>query len=131
MSVTHEIPQPAIDTGIQEQEGTVDVETNVQVGVPVQATTQSHPNQQAVINQPAQDIQTLSIPSVPSVAVPISQSAITQAAHGNPANSMTWLAHFWERVIKKALKKGWQIVFGAESRSSTEVMQNPPTQTSK
>lgn len=130
MSVTHEIPQPAPDVNIQEQESVVSIEPDVQV-TPTQTVSQSQQNQQSAINQPAQDIQTPSIPSVPSVTVPISQPMLTQAAHGNPVNSMTWLAHFWERVIKKALKKGWQIIFGTESQSSTEVVQNPPTQTSK
>ena len=45
-----------------------------------------------------------------SVSPPSSQPVLTQQSKGNTTSSLTWLAMFWLRIIKKATHFGWQIV---------------------
>ena len=45
-----------------------------------------------------------------TVSTPSDQATLTKQAGGSVASSLTWLAAFWLRVIKKALHFGWKIV---------------------
>lgn len=45
-----------------------------------------------------------------SITPPASQTVLTQQAKGSASLSLTWLAAFWIRIIKKAMHFGWQIV---------------------
>lgn len=45
-----------------------------------------------------------------SVTPPSDQAALTQQSKGSISSSLTWLAMFWLRIIKKAAHFGWQIV---------------------
>ena len=45
-----------------------------------------------------------------SVEPPSSVTVLTQQSKGSTTSSLTWLAMFWLRIIKKATHFGWQIV---------------------
>lgn len=45
-----------------------------------------------------------------SVAPPASSDDLTKQSKGSVASSLTWLAAFWLRVLKKAMHFGWQVV---------------------
>src|SRR5258706_3532680 len=45
-----------------------------------------------------------------SVTPPSSQTVLVQQSKGNTTSSLTWLAMFWLRILKKATHFGWQIV---------------------
>jgi hypothetical protein len=45
-----------------------------------------------------------------SVTPPSDQTTLTKQAKGDTTSSLTWLAAFWLRVIKKAIHFGWKII---------------------
>lgn len=45
-----------------------------------------------------------------TVQPPASQVTLQSQAKGDTTSSMTWLAAFWLRIIKKAIHFGWQIL---------------------
>ncbi len=45
-----------------------------------------------------------------SVSPPSDTATLTQQSKGSISSSLTWLAMFWLRIIKKATHFGWQIV---------------------
>ncbi len=45
-----------------------------------------------------------------TITPPASQTVLASWAKGSVSSSLTWLAAFWLRVIKKALHFGWKIV---------------------
>jgi len=45
-----------------------------------------------------------------TVSPPAGTATLTQQAKGPISLSLTWLAAFWLRIIKKAMHFGWQIV---------------------
>lgn len=47
-----------------------------------------------------------------SVSPPSDQQTLTNQSKGSVSSSLTWLATFWLRVIKKAIHFGWSIVGG-------------------
>lgn len=53
----------------------------------------------------------------PPVQVPADPATIHGWASGSPSNSLTWLGMFWERVIKRAVFFGKQIVIGNSSNA--------------
>ncbi|MCS7092573.1 MAG: hypothetical protein NZM26_04445 [Patescibacteria group bacterium] len=131
MSITHEIEQPVPSVGKQEQIGISEVEVVQPVGTQSQVASPAKQPDQNAPNQQSQPASAPNVANAPNITVPFSQSALANAAHGDASNSMTWLAHFWERVIKKALKKGWHIIFGTSSDSSSAQFKNQTTQTSQ
>ncbi|MCX7928425.1 MAG: hypothetical protein N2558_01960 [Patescibacteria group bacterium] len=130
MSITHEIEQPIPDVDKQEQIGISEVEVVQPVGTQSQVASPAKQPDQSLPDQQSQPTSAPNVANAPNITVPFSQSALVNAVHGNASNSMTWLAHFWERVIKKALKKGWQIIFGTGPDSSSDQFKNQTTQTS-
>jgi hypothetical protein len=44
-----------------------------------------------------------------SVTPPSDSATLTNQAKGNTTTSLTWLAAFWLRIIKKAMHFGWKI----------------------
>jgi hypothetical protein len=44
------------------------------------------------------------------IVLPAAKSQVKTWAKGKPANSLTWLGVFWQRMIKKAIHFGWKIV---------------------
>ena len=47
-----------------------------------------------------------------TVSPPSDQVALTQQSKGDISLSLTWLATFWLRIIKKASHFGWRIIGG-------------------
>jgi len=45
-----------------------------------------------------------------TITPPASQVVLTSQAKGSITSSLTWLAAFWLRVIKKAIHFGWKII---------------------
>ena len=45
-----------------------------------------------------------------TVSLPMDDKALTSASKGSITDSITWLAAFWLRIIKKALHFGWGVV---------------------
>lgn len=50
-----------------------------------------------------------------TIQTPSDQATLTKQAKGDIGNSVTWLAAFWLRVIKKALHFGWKVIGQTES----------------
>lgn len=55
-------------------------------------------------------IQTPPAQVITTVQPPSDQTTLVQQSKGDTTSSSTWLATFWLRVIKKALRFGWKIV---------------------
>lgn len=65
---------------------------------------------QQVYNDSGQPLITPTPTNVITITVPANQEQLLTWAKGDPANSITWLAKFWIRMIKKAVKYGWHLV---------------------
>ena len=59
-------------------------------------------------------IQTPPTQVITAVQPPADTTTLTTQAKGDTTSSVTWLAAFWLRIIKKALHFGWRIVSGPE-----------------
>jgi hypothetical protein len=57
-------------------------------------------------------IQTPPTQVITTVQPPSDTVTLTQQAKGDKELSLTWLAAFWLRIIKRALHFGWRIVSG-------------------
>ncbi|KKR43640.1 MAG: hypothetical protein UU51_C0016G0006 [Microgenomates group bacterium GW2011_GWC1_41_20] len=57
-------------------------------------------------------------PQVITVTPPADDTTLTDWSKGSTASSLTWLAAFWIRIIKKAMYFGWKIV-GKEKVNAT------------
>jgi hypothetical protein len=57
----------------------------------------------------------ISSPSVTdtTIQLPTSQTQLVTQSKGSVSDSITWLATFWRRMIKKALHFGWKIISGS------------------
>lgn len=60
-------------------------------------------------------IQTPPTQVVTSVSPPADSATLTKQSGGSTTLSITWLAAFWLRIIKKALHFGWRIVGGGDN----------------
>lgn len=47
---------------------------------------------------------------VVTVTPPSDSATLTKQAKGDTTSSLTWLAAFWLRIIKKAIHFGWKLV---------------------
>jgi hypothetical protein len=45
-----------------------------------------------------------------TITPPADPAALAKTAKGSKGNSATWLAAFWLRIIKKALRFNWQVI---------------------
>lgn len=45
-----------------------------------------------------------------TIQIPAPQAQLADWSHGSPSSSLTWLATFWLRMIKKALHFGWRVI---------------------
>jgi hypothetical protein len=45
-----------------------------------------------------------------TITLPTDQESLVTLSKGSVVNAVTWLAHFWLRMIKKAGHFGWRIV---------------------
>ncbi len=108
MAVTPERePKPAVPEEVTERPVEVppEVERAGAQAVPTQFTAQVTDDAgQQLIQAPATQVITIQIPAA--------QSQLEDWSHGSPADSLTWFALFWLRMIKKALHFGWRIITG-------------------
>lgn len=56
---------------------------------------------------------------ITTVQPPADTVTLTQQSKGNTTSSVTWLAAFWLRIIKKALHFGWKIVGHSPTEASS------------
>lgn len=105
MAATPEIPRPEAPQ-IQERQEEFIVPENLQSsGIKVvqknfKAQVKDDKGQ-SVIQTPASQVITITPPG--------DDATLTTQAKGSVVSSLTWLATFWIRVIKKARHFGWQI----------------------
>src|SRR3990167_5145848 len=45
-----------------------------------------------------------------TITIPASPTQLTDWSKGSPSDSLTWLAPFWLRIIKKAFHFGWRVL---------------------
>lgn len=45
-----------------------------------------------------------------TITLPEEESRLTALAKGSISDSITWFAHFWLRMIKKAIHFGWNLM---------------------
>lgn len=102
-------PQPQVVDGVRQREEEVPKETQLLVqevggrAVPSQITAQVVDERGAPLMQsPATQVVTITIPA--------SQQQIADWTKGSPSDSLTWLATFWVRLIKKAIHFGWRVI---------------------
>lgn len=113
MAATPEISRPEVTEVSERQEEFIVPETLQQSGMKV---VQKNFKAQVKDDKGAPLIQTPPA-QVITVSPPSDQATLTKQAGGSVTSSLTWLATFWLRVIKKALHFGWRIV----GQSSTEI----------
>ncbi|KKR30368.1 hypothetical protein A2715_01005 [Candidatus Woesebacteria bacterium RIFCSPHIGHO2_01_FULL_39_32] len=101
-------PQPQIPEGVREQEEEMPEPTPELQEMGVQKVP-SQVTAQIVDDTGAQLIQTPST-QVVTITIPASAQQLDDWSKGSPAESLTWLAFFWLRLIKKAIHFGWRIV---------------------
>lgn len=106
MATTPEILKPEAPEITERQEEFIVPETLQQAGVKVvQKTFKAQvmdDKGKPIIQTPPTQVITVSLPS--------DQVTLAKQAKGSPSLSLTWLAAFWLRIIKKALHFGWKLV---------------------
>ena len=101
--------QPQTIDGVQQREEEVPKETQLlvqEVGgrvVPSQITAQ-------VVDDTGKPLTTSPATQVVTITIPASQQQIADWTKGSPSDSLTWLATFWIRLIKKAIHFGWRVI---------------------
>lgn len=105
MAATPEIPRPEVPQVQERQEEFIVPETLQGSGIKVvqknfKAQVKDDKGQAVVQTPPTQVI---------SVTPPADDATLASQAKGSVSSSLTWLATFWIRVIKKAMHFGWQI----------------------
>lgn len=108
MALTPEIQRPEPQVSERKEEFIVP-ETLQKSGVKVvQKTFKSQVTDgkgSSIIQTPPQQVIT--------VQPPYDSAVLEKQAKGSVSSTATWLAAFWLRIIKKALRFGWQIVAGS------------------
>jgi hypothetical protein len=101
--------QEHVPDGINQREEEVSKETVALVSeiggqtVPSQITAQVvDDNGQQMMQSPATQVVTITIPAT--------QQQLADWTKGSATDSLTWLATFWVRLIKKAIHFGWRVV---------------------
>lgn len=106
MAATPEIPRPEAPQMQERQEEFIVNENLQSSGVKV---VQKNFKSQ-VANNSGQPVIKTPPTQVISVTPPGDDATLLTQSKGDTSSSLTWLASFWLRVIKKALHFGWQIV---------------------
>ena len=106
MPATPEIPRPEAPQVTERQEEFVVPETLQQSGVQV---VQKNFKQQIKDDHGMPLIQTPPA-KVITVTPPSDTETLTGQSKGDTSSSLTWLAAFWLRIIKKAMYFGWKIL---------------------
>lgn len=113
MAATPETIRPEVPQIQERQEEFVVPETLQSSGIKV--VQKNFKPQQVKDDKGIPLIQTPPVQVITTIQPPSDIATLTQQAKGSKSLSLTWLAAFWLRIIKKALHFGWQIV-GAESK---------------
>jgi hypothetical protein len=109
MAATPETLRPEVPPVIEHPEEFIVPETLQGSGVKV---VQKNFKAQVKDNRGNPVIQTPPTQVITTVQPPGDTVTLTQQAKGDTKLSVTWLAAFWLRIIKKALHFGWRIVSG-------------------
>lgn len=51
-------------------------------------------------------------PQIITITVPATTQQLDDWSKGSPDDSLTWLAFYWIRMIKKAIFYGWRVITG-------------------
>lgn len=107
MAATPEVLRPEAPVVTERQEEFVVPETLSGSGVKVvpknfQAQVKNDKGVSVIQTPPPQVITTVKPPG--------DTVTLTQQAKGNTTSSVTWLAAFWLRIIKKAMHFGWRVI---------------------
>ncbi|HET7099443.1 MAG TPA: hypothetical protein VFI61_04405 [Patescibacteria group bacterium] len=111
MAATPETLRTEIPRAMERQEEFIVPETLQDSGIKVvqktfQSQTQDDSGQPLIKATPTQ---------VTTVTIPNDQTALTNQSKGDVGSSVTWLAAFWLRIIKKAMFFGWKVVASSET----------------
>lgn len=74
---------------------------------------------QQVVSDTGQPLITPVPSNVITITVPANQQQLLDWAKGDPDSSVTWLAKFWIRMIKKAVKYGWHLIIPPNPTSAS------------
>lgn len=108
MATAPEREKPApIPEGVEERPESVEIPLHIEREGVTPSTTQVTAQVTDDLGQPL--IQTPTKPTI-AIQVPADQAQLEDWSHGEPANSLTWYALFWLRIIKKALRYGWRVI---------------------
>lgn len=101
-----EAPQPPVEIGEGPKETPAPVERQIQPSPgPFQAQPAPAPQPAAVSDDNT---------NVVSITVPATPQQLEDWAKGSPDNSLTWMAFYWIRMIKKALMHGYRVMTTAQ-----------------
>lgn len=102
-------PRPPVAEGIVKEipetpETTPSLQEAGVTSVPTQITAQVTDDRtgKPLMQSPATHVVTITIPASPA--------QLTDWSKGSPSDSLTWLATFWLRIIKKAFHFGWRVL---------------------
>lgn len=98
-----EVPQGQTEVGEAVKEAPTPFETNIQPS-PGPFTVQPSPQQAQTQAVPVDDS------NVVTITVPATPQQLEDWAKGPTDNSLTWLAFYWIRMIKKALLHGYRVM---------------------
>ena len=99
--------KPEAPQEVKEVVETLDIPEHIEragvSAVPTQFTQQvSDDSGKPMIQTPQTQTVTIQIPATPQ--------QLEDWSKGSPIESLTWFAHFWIRMIKKALHFGWKVI---------------------
>jgi hypothetical protein len=113
MTGTPEVPQPMPDASqtpaIQEVPTAPEISAEVSA-IGVEPTGSAAPPPAPVVVDPGVQVATPVPTNVTTLTVPANQQQLLDWAKGDPSNSLTWLAKFWIRRIKQAVKHHWNLI---------------------
>ncbi len=76
---------------------------------------------QQVYSDSGQPLITPTPTNVVTITVPANQEQLLTWAKGDPNNSVTWLAKYWIRMIKKAVKYGWHLIIPPSPEPANQI----------
>jgi hypothetical protein len=109
---TPEIKQPEQQPVVEHQTDFDPTPQMVEQGI---VSTPSQAQQTTVQISDAQQVQITPVPApsnVQSITLPADPTVLTQQSKGSTDDSSTWFAVYWLRIMKKAVKKGFQVLVG-------------------
>ena len=104
-------PRPPVQEGaIKEIPESPEPEPSLQevgvTAVPTQVTAQ------VTDDKTGQPLMQSPVTQTVTITIPASPAQLTDWSKGSPSDSLTWLATFWLRIMKKAFHFGWRVMQG-------------------